>query len=209
MCTYPTRSSIPPGDSPSSLPSVRCLPTQRLPLLLRAAGRPAVQQKVYHAGHDEADEIAEVRVTKPDCKWSVGFQAEHLELLRDEEQRHRQPDQPGDETVPVDRDGLAESHRLAVAEDVKVEEHDGEPGHDPVIEHDQEVLEVLQEVLIADQREDEAECTPDDGQVPPMEADVEYFRGHRVRVEVEHVRGGCPEDDGEHGEHAEASHRGF
>src|SRR6266513_5309483 len=100
----------------------------RLPLLLRAAGRPAIQQKVYHAGNDEADEIAKVRVTKPAGKRPVGFQAEHLELLRDEEQRHRQPDQPGDETVPVDRDSLAESHRLAVAEDVKVKEHDGEPG---------------------------------------------------------------------------------
>src|SRR5256885_3227054 len=170
MCSYPTRSSRPPGDSPSSLPSVRCLPTQRLPLLLRAAGRPAVQQKVYHAGHDEADEITKVRVTNPGGKWSVGFQSEHLELLRDEEQRHRQPDEPGDETVPVDRYGLAEPHRLAVAEDVEVEEHHGEPGHDPVIEHDQKVLVVLGEVLIAEQSEREAKCATDDGQVPSLQA---------------------------------------
>src|SRR5207302_4539099 len=61
------------------------LANSRLPLLLRAR-RSAVQQKVYHPGHDEADEITKVRVAEPGGKGTVGFHAEHLELLRDEEQ---------------------------------------------------------------------------------------------------------------------------
>src|SRR4029077_4807751 len=72
------------------------LAIRRLPLLFGAARRPAIQQKVYHAGHDEADEVAKVRVPEPRGKWPVGFQAEHLELFGDEEQRNTQPDQPRD-----------------------------------------------------------------------------------------------------------------
>ena len=53
----------------------------RLPLLLRAAGRPAIQEKVYHARNDEADEITKVRVAEPGGERSVRFQPEHLELL--------------------------------------------------------------------------------------------------------------------------------
>jgi hypothetical protein len=52
-----------------------------LPLRLRAAGRAAIQQKVYHAGDEEPDEVAEIGVTEPRGKRSVRFQAEHLELL--------------------------------------------------------------------------------------------------------------------------------
>src|SRR6266849_2229742 len=52
-----------------------------LPLLLSAAGRPAVENHVYHPGHDEADEITKVGVAKPGGKRSMGFEAEHLELL--------------------------------------------------------------------------------------------------------------------------------
>src|SRR5437016_9548529 len=99
-------------------------------------------------------------------KLSDVYQAEHLQLHRVEQQRNRQPDRPGDETVPVERKGLTEPHRLAMAEGVKVQQHDGEPRHDPVIENDQEVLVVLGEVLIAEQGKDEAKCTTDDGQVP-------------------------------------------
>src|ERR1700737_4734896 len=54
---------------------------RRLPLVLRAAGRPAVQQNVYHAGNDEADEITKIGVAEPRGKRSMGFQAEHLKLL--------------------------------------------------------------------------------------------------------------------------------
>src|ERR1700694_81334 len=48
-------------------------------LLLRRAT--PIENKIYHAGNDEADEIAEIRVAEPRGERSVGFQTEHLKLL--------------------------------------------------------------------------------------------------------------------------------
>src|ERR1700681_2321481 len=68
-----------------------------LPLLLSAAGRPAIENQVCHPGHDEADEITKIGVAEPTRQWPVHLQTEDLERLGDEEPRNAEPDEPRDQ----------------------------------------------------------------------------------------------------------------
>src|ERR1700719_2020182 len=131
-----------------------------------------IQNNVYHAGDEEADEVAEIGIAEPRGEWSVGFQAEHLELFRNEQKRNQKPDHEGDQTGRIPVGSGAETHRLTMLQEVKVDQHDRQPGHDPVVQHDQKVLVVLGEVLVADQSDDERERAAHDGELPSRQADV-------------------------------------
>src|SRR5438270_12017507 len=85
-----------------------------------------IEEKVYHAGDEEANEVTEIGAAEP------GREGAGVEGLGHEGDGNDQPDRKRDGAVAVPGRGFAERHRLTVPEDVEVQQHDGQPGHDPV-----------------------------------------------------------------------------
>src|SRR5438309_437004 len=74
----------------------------------QSCGAPPIENYVYHAGNEEADEVAEIGAPEEGGEWS------RVERLGHERDGNHQANDEGDETVAVPGRRLAEAHGLAV-----------------------------------------------------------------------------------------------